>query len=154
LTSSVNTLGGVESESIYDNHTLYKFTSETDILPELLVVIVPLISKIVKSERYCCPPGRAMRVPVYSIVIPTDSSVALALFPLSITLPSNSATSLVPKLIPTLKVERSFANTTWVPDHVSTNPGPVAPLGENETRTVSPDGTLQSSTRGVKLIVK
>ena len=53
-----------------------------------------------------------MRVPVYSIVIPTDSSIVLPLFPLSITLPSNSTTSLVPKLIPTLKLEKSPPNTT------------------------------------------
>ena len=95
-----------------------------------------------------------MRVPVYSIVIPTDSSTALPLFPLSITLPSNSTTSFVPKLTPTLKVSESVANTVWVPDHVSTNPGPVAPLGENETKTISLEVGVYWSIRGYSNVIK
>jgi hypothetical protein len=52
-----------------------------------------------------------MSVPVYFIVMPTDSNGEIPLFPLRIILPSNSTTSFVPKLTPTLKVSESFANT-------------------------------------------
>ena len=66
---------------------------------------------MVKSPKIWNPPNKDISVPVYSIVIPNDSTCVLPLFPLRIILPSNSTVSVVPIGIPTLKISLLFPNT-------------------------------------------